>query len=237
MIRLVDDGLEYPSLPLSVYVAGPPTDTWGFARWLGRAGCYQTDKIKTADVVFFAGGSDVNPKLYNNAPLPETAYDDNRDRLDLLTFAVCREEGIPMVGICRGAQFLWTQLGGRLYQDVDNHNDGEHEIMHFATGKKYLASSVHHQMCYPSPVDGLRLLATSDVSRTRKTPECTSTGKSTDYELWSVEKKGILGIQGHPEYVGWPQYSKLCADLIKQHILDSQFTAYQNGSLRLIDKF
>lgn len=214
-------------------VVGPPEDQYGFARWLGRAGLFKAEDFNETSLVIFAGGADVNPRRYGEAPIPETHYDDIRDSIDDEIFEECELRGIPMLGICRGSQYLWTKLGGRLYQDVDCHNDGDHEITYLPTRQKYLASSVHHQMVAPRSWDGFKLLATAVESQNRKSATHTSKGMSSDFEIWTDTKKVIVGIQGHPEYHGYPQYSKLCMDIIHEFIYDSPKTQFINGVLRV----
>jgi GMP synthase-like glutamine amidotransferase len=231
-----DDGVVYPTLALAVYVSGPDIDTEGFASWLGRAGCQRAEYPAKADLVVFSGGPDVDPSLYGDRTLDCTHVDKFRDVEDEQLYDLCKRERIPMLGICRGSQYLWTKLGGSLYQDVDGHNSGEHEILYLPTKTKYLASSVHHQMVVPKSIEGLRLLATSNESQSRKGDSRESVGRSSDFEIWAHGPSAILGIQGHPEYPGFPQYSKLCADLIQEHIYDNPNTEYKNGFLRVTEK-
>lgn len=233
LLRKTSDGVLFPYLCASVYVSGPPEDTGGFSSWLGRAGCTRADVPETADFVIFSGGPDVNPEMYGDKTLPKTYIDKDRDEEDNALYEVCVREGIPMVGICRGAQFLWVKLGGKLFQDIDNHNDGSHDIRYFPTSMSYRASSVHHQSVVPRSFDGFRLLASANISTRREAADHISLGSSTDFEIWTVEKKGIVGIQGHPEYPGFPNYSKLCLDVIKNHIIDSSHNQYTGDVLRL----
>lgn len=234
-LRLYHDNLSFPQLYLSVYVSGPPEDTWGFSTWLGRAGCIKAESPEKSDFVIFSGGSDVNPDLYGEKPLPCTRFNLERDAADIELYRKCEAERIPMLGICRGAQFLWAMLGGKLYQDVDNHNDGEHEICYLPTKKKYTASSVHHQAVIPSGIPGLRLLGTSSVSMKRETAGNVSVGKASDFEIYTIVPKAIVGIQGHPEYAGFPNYSHLCIEIINDCILNNKNTRYESGYLRVFD--
>lgn len=235
-LRISNDGVVYPALDLAVYVVGPPADTRGFSKWLGRAGCFNANELSMADLVVFTGGHDVNPKLYGQAAMAGTHFDDERDSADMAVYRECIDRRIPMLGICRGAQLLWVTQGGTLYQDVDNHNEGEHEIVYYPDNKRYLASSVHHQACYPGGAKEVRLLATCAESRTRSTPNYESLGSSIDFEMYAFEKKGIVGIQGHPEYEGWPEYSALCIRVIKEFIRDSRYTQFEGGLLRVVEK-
>ncbi len=232
-LRHIYDNIAFDTLNLRVCLSGPPEDRRGFALWLGRAGCSIVDDPLESDFVIFTGGSDVNPDLYNESAIPETYVDLKRDQDDLVLWSLCRLEGIPMVGICRGAQFLWVKMGGELYQDIDNHNDGFHDIFVFEDNKKYRASSVHHQSCRPKALPGLKMIANCAISNTRKSATHTHTGIMSDFEIYAFEKEGILGIQGHPEYSGFPNYSALCIRLIDKYLYDNVNTVYVGGRLRL----
>lgn len=232
-LRHIFDDLTFPALNLRVCLSGPPEDRWGYAQWLGRAGCRFVDEPLKADFVIFTGGADVSPNMYGEVALHQTHADPERDKEDNALYDLCKENGIPMVGICRGSQFLWVKQGGKLFQHVDNHNDGEHEIYVFGENQKYRASSVHHQMARPETLKGFKLLANSCVSKKRESATWTNTGPGSDFEIWTFEDQAILGIQGHPEYPGYPHYSELCVRLIDKYIYDNPNTIYKGGNLRL----
>lgn len=232
-LRHIYDDLTYPQLNLRVCLSGPPEDRWGFTHWLGRCGCRFVYDPLEADFVIFTGGADVSPYLYGETAISETCADPNRDIEDSALYNLCKNEGIPMVGICRGSQFLWVKQGGKLFQHVDEHNYGEHEIYVFGENKKYRASSVHHQMARPEALKGMKLLANACVSKNRKTKDWAHTGPSSDFEIWAFPEDCIVGIQGHPEYPGFPNYSELCARIIDEYIYDNPKTIYKNGKLRV----
>jgi putative glutamine amidotransferase len=222
-----------PALQMQFYLTGPEYDRVGFKSWLGRADCREVDNPGEADFVIFTGGSDVNPQYYGERILPCTHYDDKRDQEDIALYRRCLEEGIPMVGVCRGAQFLWVMKGGALVQDVDNHNNGEHLIHNFADKNQYMASSVHHQMVKASGNNGMKLLAVAHESTRRTCPNYEQSGKATDFEIWAWEKDAIICFQGHPEYSGYPNYSKLCLDYIEEYVYETQHTVYTGGRIRV----
>lgn len=232
-LLLIHDNMNYPYLGLRVCLSGPSNDRWGIPKWLGRAGCRIVDDPTDADFVVFTGGHDVNPELYGEKALNKTYFDLERDEADIALWQLCRREGIPMVGICRGAQFLWVMKGGKLFQDVDNHNDGVHEILVFKETKKYQASSVHHQMIRPEALPGMKLLANATESRYRESEKLVSSGMTSDFEIYTFPDEAIIAFQGHPEYDGFPNYSELCIRLINQYIYENDKTGYKKARLRL----
>lgn len=61
------------------------------------------------------------------------------------------EMGIPIIGVCRGAQMLCAAAGGYLIQDVNGHH-GRHEVTTY-DGNKFIVNSIHHQMMVPNDVE------------------------------------------------------------------------------------
>lgn len=82
------------------------------------------------DGLVITGGRDVDPATYGQAPHPTTDAP-ARDR-DAWEFALVRgalARGMPLLGICRGAQVLNVALGGTLHQhlpDVVGHH--QHQL-------------------------------------------------------------------------------------------------------------
>ena len=71
------------------------------------------------DGFVFTGGHDVSPSLYGEEPL-EGLCDSSLER-DTMESAVLKralDSGKPVLGICRGLQFINAYLGGSLYQDL-----------------------------------------------------------------------------------------------------------------------
>jgi putative glutamine amidotransferase len=78
------------------------------------------------DGLVLTGGRDVDPASYGQPPHPTT--DEPARERDAWEFALvlrALERGLPVLGICRGAQVLNVALGGTLHQhlpDVVGHN-------------------------------------------------------------------------------------------------------------------
>jgi len=215
-----DSSLDFPELWLAVYLTGSQFEQRQFAEMFSRARCFKALTPETADIVVFAGGEDVNPALYGELPHPDTLYNDQRDKEDIELYNTCKIEGIPMFGICRGAQFLAVMNGHKLYQDVDGHN-GAHGIFDRVT-KKFIqnVSSVHHQMVLEDKSKkNMEVIAHGHSSKTRWLNDTDKeTGTSQDIEAFFIRDTCCIGVQGHPEYRGYSQYTKWCLDLIYQYV-------------------
>lgn len=162
------------------------------------------DKSVSADLVCFTGGADVSPHLYGERNF--ASYNDKRrDELERLVYTDCVELGIPMVGICRGGQFLNVMNGGRMFQDVSGHAIGgrnTHPIMDLDTGATIQVTSTHHQMMIPNYESG-EVIAMSNLGgkkRTLKDNIVVELTDDNDTEVVYYADTDSICFQGHPEY-------------------------------------
>jgi putative glutamine amidotransferase len=76
------------------------------------------------DGLLLAGGADVAPALYGEAPsTPTLELHPERDALDFALFSAAERLGAPVFGICRGHQALNVALGGSLWQDLPSQRE------------------------------------------------------------------------------------------------------------------
>ena len=78
------------------------------------------------DGIVIAGGADVNPADYGDVP-HETSDRPrlDRDRTERRLYRVARDQGIPVLGICRGVQVMAVESGGKLIQDLPSAGYGQ----------------------------------------------------------------------------------------------------------------
>ena len=55
-----------------------------------------------ADLVYFSGGEDVSPHVYNEPTHPTTYSYPKRDMLEMRVYYEARLLNIPIIGVCRG---------------------------------------------------------------------------------------------------------------------------------------
>lgn len=234
-----DHELEYPELYMEIFVSPDPQvrdDEARFAQMFARSRCSRAKSVLESDLVVFAGGADVDPALYGEARHMTTFPNTARDDRDIALYKLCVEEGIPMLGVCRGAQFLHVMNGGKLYQNVDEHY-GDHKM--WDVGRKFFVervSSVHHQMVIHDKRLGMEILGTNGDARVRArnaNPKDNVIGAKADVEAFWYRDTCCFGVQGHPEYANYNFFTKWVLDYINELILCSPDIEWRGGNRRV----
>ena len=159
--------------------------------------------LDTAGALLLAGGGDVDPSSYGARPVTTLDHvDPLRDAVELRALRWARDNGVRVLGVCRGAQLLAVFGGGTLVQDlpaagfdlhIDVRNDREYAGLRHAVktrpgslaerllGGLEEVNSHHHQGVLST---GGRLVATA---------------WSPDGVIEAIEGPDVLGVQWHPE--------------------------------------
>jgi putative glutamine amidotransferase len=180
------------------------------------------------DGLCLAGGPDLDPLGYGAAERHERLGETNRivDAAELALARAADERGLPILGICRGAQAMNVARGGTLHQHLDDHRQTTPATEPFhavdvapgsflaaLTGDHRVAvNSFHHQA-----VD--RLGAGLAVA-----------GRADDGTVEAIEDRSrpfFVGVQWHAEMlVDLPAHRSLFRALVK--------AAGQSGSSELL---
>ena len=163
--------------------------------------------LDTVDGILMTGGHDVSPGIYGEKKLDDTVVcNAARDSMEKELLKQALEKDVPILGICRGIQFLNAFLGGTLYQDL---------------GKQHRSETEHHQKPpYDVPVHKVKLISDSklygllrkdvigvnsyhhqavkEVAGTLKVMVISEDGLVEAVEL--PEKKFVWAVQWHPEF-------------------------------------
>lgn len=182
--------------------------TWeqtSYARPLLLTGEWElTQEIKNADLVIFTGGEDVSPHFYGENPGKYTNNNYHRDKEEEIIFALCVSNSIPMVGICRGAQFLCVMSGGKLVQHVSGHGVMHGHDIKTYDGKEFNVTSTHHQMMLPYGHCDFKLLGWADhLSKMylNGDNEELPPPSGPEAEVVYFPTTNVLCFQYHPEYM------------------------------------
>ena len=86
-----------------------------------------TPPLDGVAALLLCGGGDIHPSTWDEAePVhPATDIDAERDALEVPLVKAAWEQGVPILGICRGEQILNVALGGTLFQDIPTHFECE----------------------------------------------------------------------------------------------------------------
>ena len=75
--------------------------------------------MEMCDGFLFTGGQDVDPALYHSEKSPLCGEcSPERDKMERLILDEAMNRDKPILGICRGIQFINAALGGTLWQDI-----------------------------------------------------------------------------------------------------------------------
>ena len=172
--------------------------------------------IRNCDGIIFTGGGDVAPSYYGETPKKECGEpDERRDALETVLFREAYERKLPILGICRGMQFINVMMGGTLIQDIPTEEGinylwhrqttpgtepshavriEEHSLLGELSRHSFeMVNSFHHQ-AVKRLGGGLRITASAQD------------GITEGFE--STEGRFILGVQWHPEHMsGFDDFS------------------------------
>ena len=158
------------------------------------------------DGILFTGGQDVDPTLYRQAPVEALGtLCPERDRLEARLLPLAMGRDLPILGICRGLQFINVMLGGTLWQDLPTGhpsdvphrwNDPENEIAHFVQltpesplydllKVEKLGVNSHHHQAIRELAPCLREMARS--------------GDGLVEAVWDPGQTFLWAVQWHPE--------------------------------------
>ena len=161
--------------------------------------------IEPCDGFFFTGGHDIDPARYGET-VKETcgARQYHRDDVEFRLFEKVKNTNKPLLGVCRGAQFLNVALGGTLYQDIPT--QAPSEVPHRVLGKP-LAREVHEIFVEPDCPFGNLPLTLMVNSRHHQAIDQLAPGlkvraRAADGIIEAVympEKPQVRAVQWHPE--------------------------------------
>ena len=150
------------------------------------------------DGLLITGGPDLEPEVYGEQPLNDTVKPmPERTAFEKPLFQAFLDRGKPILGICRGCQFINAVMGGTLYQDLVEQKGWVHfnaqirhevyaeegSVLYRLFGPKFRTNSTHHQ-------------AVKDLA-----PGFHVTARSVEgiVEAYEHDTLPILATQFHPE--------------------------------------
>lgn len=164
--------------------------------------------LEHCDGLILTGGNDIDPALYGEAVLNDTVEPaPERDAGEKRLCDLALERKLPILGICRGLQFLNVYFGGTLYQDIPSQ---------FLTDVKHRMEEPYHRSshdCLPEADSPLETLVGAEAIGVNShhhqavkdmAPGLTVMGRSGDgivEALWKKDEKFLWAVQWHPESI------------------------------------
>lgn len=166
--------------------------------------------LDNIDALVLSGGGDVAPSAYGDQTTVGVDVDERRDRFELALLETAERRGIPVLGICRGAQLINVYRGGSLgdFRADSGRYRRHHRLRsgHPVTldadsrlasmiGQTRLESVVtYHGQFVDEPGDGVTIVGHAPDG----TPEAIEVDTGFGF--------GILGVQWHAEVVPWDRH-------------------------------
>ena len=158
-----------------------------------------TSRLPDLDGLLLPGGWDLDPALYGEEPDPKLGpVDRELDETELRLFTQAHEQGLPVMGICRGQQVINVAMGGSLRQHLEGH-----EVRQF--GRGHLAHSIEVD---PGSELGravgdhlIRVNSLHHQAIEKLAPGLLETARGEDGTVEAVETSDglIVAVQCHPE--------------------------------------
>ena len=166
-----------------------------------------TQLVSQLDGFLFTGGQDVSPYIYKAVKLGicgECCRE--RDSMEMTLLELAMDADKPVLGICRGIQFINAALGGTLYQDIPTQLPSA--VMH------------HQDPPYDRPVHDVRIVDDTPLYRLLKKDHifvnsyhhsgicelsprllCMAAAEDGLIEaVYSPEQSFLWAVQWHPEF-------------------------------------
>ncbi|TNE97151.1 MAG: peptidase C26 [Gammaproteobacteria bacterium] len=159
--------------------------------------------VSLLDGLVLSGGTHVHPEHYGQQPQVTARYDVARDTTDRRLLEHAEHIGLPVLGICRGAQFINVFHGGTLCQNVTplrNHTRHRplllplqtvHVVQDSRLGEVMQAASIGANRIHSQAIkrlgNNLRVVAVDN-----------------DLFVQAIENthdQWLMGVQWHPEYL------------------------------------
>jgi GMP synthase-like glutamine amidotransferase len=180
----------------------------GYANWMNLDSITDAPPqivgdMTNADLVLFTGGEDVTPAFYGEPAHDYTGSNIIRDTYERSEYRRALALGKPMIGICRGSQFLCVMNGGKLVQHQDNPRY-VHDINLF-DGTSVAITSTHHQAQFPWNLPSEKFVVlgwTENMLPFHENGMGQEMNPEKECEIVFYPDTKCLAIQGHPEAMG-----------------------------------
>lgn len=171
----------------------------------------------SVDALIIGGGDDISPEHYGGDLEAPVRTDPDRDALEMRWIRHALDTGLPMLGICRGAQLINVVLGGQLHQDLRELRKRTYNRPGLLPTKQ-VRLEYHSRMAEVCKRERLRVNSLHHQAVRSAGRGLQIVGRDLDQIVqgFEAESKEIMGVQWHPEYLFYlPSQLRLFRWLVK----------------------
>ncbi len=153
--------------------------------------------------IVITGGHDIEPVLYAAPPEVESRYDKARDAFESFMIDAALAAGLPLLGICRGAQLLNVRMGGSLFQELRSQRErtsNRWTVLPLKTLLVEEGTTLHRLF----GTERARINSLHDQGIDRVGTGLRVCGRDLDGIVQAVESPDrdfLIGVQWHPEFL------------------------------------
>jgi putative glutamine amidotransferase len=159
--------------------------------------------VALLDGLVLSGGTHVHPSRYGQQPAVTANYDPRRDETDFRLLSNAETLGIPVLGVCRGAQLINIFRGGSLCQNVTPlRKNTRHRPLLLPLQRVRLVQGSRLIGVMKEPMIGANRIHSQSIKRLGRHLRVVAV--DNDHFVQAIENttgQWLMGIQWHPEYL------------------------------------
>lgn len=184
----------FPLVALNIRLAGGRAVRWGVGR---------PSDLAAVDGIVIGGGDDISPDLYGGELVARARLDPARDALERDLVLGAQECGLPLLGICRGAQMLNVAMGGSLDADAYGSHPGSQKVTTILP-RKHVTVCPDTHLAAIAGTDEMTVNALHSQAVDRLGTGLRIAARDRGGMVQAVERIGgpfAVGVQWHPEHL------------------------------------